>query len=214
MLKLRQRQTKVRASLNVVDSARPYQSAVDRLRQLQDVTGPFFHENTARLLFHCSVAMLEQYIARWQKSGLIKRLGPRAGIFFNTLAPHWEHSVERAILTLYPGAVLTGVAALNAAGLTSQMPWRKSVIVPSRGPRVDEDYGYDVRPLPLQQYLHFTAGAQMSANGLPVAEIRRAIDYAFKVEGVVDETDLDEDMLAELGLAQDDIHPIVDTPRA
>lgn len=173
-----------------------YVSGYTRLRQLADLTGPFFHTSAVRLLLKCSVDAVDVYLSRWQKAGMIQRLGPRAGVFMNTLYPGWRNHVEQAVASIYPGAVVIGTAVIHEKGYTSQIPRRKSIIVPNKGPSIDSALGFDIDPVGIRKYLYFAGGAEPTVGVLPRASTTRSLEYALVVERHLNPDDIDYDEIA------------------
>lgn len=175
-----------------------YVSAINRLRELAEIQGAFFHGNSLRFVFGCTEGMVEQYISRWLKCGYILRLGPRAGVFMNTFFPGWEYHMESAVQAVHPGALLTGTAVLHELGITNQIPRVRTVLTPFHGPKIERALGYDISYLGLEQYRLNAAGAVPHKGGMPRANAELAARYALEVEGILNEDDIDWDYLEEL----------------
>jgi hypothetical protein len=173
-----------------------YVSGYDRVRQLAELTGPFFWSATVRLLLDCSVDAVDVYLSRWQKAGLICRMGPRAGVFMNTLYPQWQQHVEAAIAAVYPAAVVIGTAVMHERGYTTQVPRRKTLIVPHRGPSLDPQLGFDVAVVGVRRYVHFSRDARADVGMLPRAGTSASFEYALEVEQHLHPDDIDFDEIA------------------
>lgn len=82
------------------------------------------------------------YLYRWRKDGLIKSIGPRAGLHFNLLRnPSADKDLFlEGVAFLFPGAVIGGVSAVHSAGWTTQIPRSIEIMVPSRRsfPEIDD----------------------------------------------------------------------------
>lgn len=82
------------------------------------------------------------YLFRWRKEGLISSIGPRAGLHFNLVRnPNAAQDLRmEAIAFLFPGAMISGVSAVHAAGWTTQIPRSLEIAVPMRRsfPEIDD----------------------------------------------------------------------------
>lgn len=108
--------------------------SIDRLRQLPAV----FSVNHAARVFEMDKRMLSVYLVRLQRTGLIKKAGPKAGIYYNMLLgspktdPDARNLVE-AIRIAYPSAILYGASVLHNAGWTTQIPQAIHIVVLDKG---------------------------------------------------------------------------------
>ena len=76
-------------------SALLYTSARQRLKELA-VTGPFFSVAEMGTFFKLPQTDVHQMLHRWTKNGLAEPIGPRAGVYLNTLHPHHQGALEAA----------------------------------------------------------------------------------------------------------------------
>jgi len=74
------------------------------------------------------------YVNRWKKSGLIKPLGPRVGIYYNLVKnPRADKDKSLyAIKLLFPEAVLSGVTVLHNDAVTTQVPYNIDINILTR----------------------------------------------------------------------------------
>lgn len=122
--------------------------SIDRMRQLPAA----FSVNQAARLFEMDKRMLSVYLARLQRMGLIKKAGPKAGIYYNVLlGPPKDSDVAEAIRIAYPSAVLYGASVLHNAGWTTQIPQAIHIVVLDKGSYPSLD-GVEVYRRPLAWY--------------------------------------------------------------
>ena len=104
--------------------------SVTRLRDLPVV----FSLNRAVRQTGMSRPMLSVYLSRWERSGLVRKAGPKSGVYYNLLvdpkAP--ELHLTEAIRLLYPSAVLCGASVLHNAGWITQIPRDIHIVVLKR----------------------------------------------------------------------------------
>ncbi len=74
------------------------------------------------------------YATRWHTRGLLKRAGPRLGIYYNRVRDPQGSQASRpeAARLAFPSAVLTGSTVLHDAGWTTQIPQVMEVAVLAR----------------------------------------------------------------------------------
>lgn len=95
-------------------------SALAHLSRLPDV----FDLGQFVLTGGVSPASAKVMLSRWASQGLIEHAGPQSGIYFKRLNAKMgrDDMLARAILTVYPSAVVGGASVLHAHGWTTQIP--------------------------------------------------------------------------------------------
>lgn len=132
-----------------------YTSSRDRLQSLPDVFSMALLEQTQGL----SSAQAKVYVGRWMKAGLVQGVGPRAGMYYNLSQTSviTDQMKTKALLSLYPSAVLMGESVLHAWGWITQIPQHLSVAVLSQ-PTLKTIDGVVLHPRPRSWFKkHFEA---------------------------------------------------------
>lgn len=94
-------------------------SAVSRLQKMP----PVINVSNIHHLEELPRTQVSVMLHRWVKQGLVRRLAPRAGVYFNLIADRcWQDHLDDAVSMAMPSAVRVGETVLQAAGWTTQVP--------------------------------------------------------------------------------------------
>lgn len=151
-----------------------YTSAIQRLKELA-VTGPFFSVAEMGTFFKLPRTDVHQMLHRWTKNGLAEPIGPRAGVYLNTLHPNHQGALESAIQSVHPSAIVIGHQVLYEAGVTTQIPPAVDVVVQKRGPAIT---GYRIHQVSPAMYAGLAGKAMHQPGRLARLPARLAAETA------------------------------------
>lgn len=145
-------------------------SAMQRLRMLPEV----FTAKDIEHRFGMTRGDAHGYASRWAAADLVRRAGPRAGVYYNLLKDPTAPDTRRmeALLRVTRGAVAIGATSLHAAHWTTQRPRRDEVAVltgPGRRSHPEID-GILICPRPLR-WFRAVAGALRADLGLKLVAL-------------------------------------------
>lgn len=84
--------------------------------------------------------VLDIYVNRWLKQGVLRKAGERCGMYYNiSKDPAWQNHVLEAVAKKFPSAMLAGPSVLHATGLQTQIPGSFHVVVLERRSFPDMD---------------------------------------------------------------------------
>lgn len=103
-------------------------SSISVLKQLPDV----FTHRDVKILLNLEKEYISIYCHRWVKSGLIKSLGPKAGVYYNLIVnPNGpEELIKKAVDKLGKEVIVIGLSSLHQHGWTTQRPQQIEIAVP------------------------------------------------------------------------------------
>ncbi len=155
-----------------------YTSARQRLKDLA-AAGPYFSVAEMGTFFKVPQTEAHQMLHRWTKSGLVEPIGPRTGVYLNTLHPNHQGALEAAIQSVHPSAIVIGHQVLYEEGVTTQIPPAVDVIVQKRGPGIT---GYRIHQLGPAVYAGLAREAKHQPGRLPRLSARLAAETAQKLQ--------------------------------
>lgn len=95
---------------------------------------------------------LKVSVNNWVKTGILKKAGPRSGIYYNLVNdPNWEDHIAEAVFKKYPSAIVAGPTVLHQFGCQTQDPGKRHFIILSSRTNVDMD-GVELMARPLRWY--------------------------------------------------------------
>ncbi len=170
------------------------QSAIKKLQMLPDC----FTDKVFMRLSGLPGPSAKVALSRMRHANLIKSAGDRTGIYFNLLknANSASENATKALLTVYPSAVLCGETVLHNAGWITQIPPAVTVAVLARRSYQKVD-GFSIKGMPLNWFKSIAGGilnqeeAEFSTHGLKSLRPEMALLELFKSGDTIDEDDLD-----------------------
>lgn len=146
--------------MSELDKIERHMSSYERLMLLPDI----FKGSDANMLFGWKSATTATYVAKWARTGMVRPLGGRSGIYFNLVVDR-NYDLERGLRRVLPMATMTGVDVLREAGWTTQILQRREVAIPDKGPSYDIK-DYDLQPRSMSWFMLTEQGVEDEGRSL------------------------------------------------